>query len=144
MESNEEYLKNLVNKNRLNDHVIFTGFQKNIPLYLKCLDVFCLTSIEPEPYSSVVVEAMMARVPVIGTNIGGTPEIIKNEETGLLIEPNSPEELANAILKLYKDKNLIKKITENAYNHVLFNNTTEIKIKYLEKEYINIVEDGNK
>jgi len=141
-ESNEADLKEYVLKNNINN-VSFLGFKNNIPLFMKSLDIFCLTSVEPEPYSSVVVEAMMAKVPVIGTNLGGTPEIVRPGETGLLVEPNNPEDLVNAILKLATDKKLAENISENAYNYVVANNTAEIKTRFLEKEYLNISGDKN-
>ncbi|MEA3464004.1 MAG: glycosyltransferase family 4 protein [Patescibacteria group bacterium] len=137
--NNEQDLKDIVKSKKLEDYIIFTGHQKDIPLCMSVLDIFCLTSIEPEPFSSVVIEAMMAKVPVIGTNIGGTPEIVKNEKTGLLVEPNNAYELSKSIKKLI-DKELLKKeITQRAYNHVMKYNTGELITKKLENIYEQIV-----
>ncbi len=137
-ESNEEKLKRMVNEKKLNNIIIFPGFQKNIPLYMKLLDIFCLTSIEPEPFSSVVIEAMMAKIPVIGSDIGGTPEIIKNRETGILTKAGDFKDLSNAIEELVKDKSLKDKIVNNAYNYVLKYNTVEYAAEKLENEYLKI------
>ncbi len=53
-----------------------------------------------------MIEAGFAEVPVIATSVGGIPEVIENEKTGLLIRPKNPKEIANAIRVLYENKDL--------------------------------------
>jgi glycosyltransferase involved in cell wall biosynthesis len=138
-ESNEKDLKRIVEERGLGDYVFFAGYQKDIPLLMSALDIFCLTSIEPEPFSSVVVEAMMAKIPVIGAETGGTPEILKNEKTGLLVNPNNAVILSNAIERLINNGLLRKKLTENAYNYVMKYNTADYATKKLEREYFKLL-----
>jgi len=66
-------------------------------------DVFCLTS-NYDNYPNVIFEAMACGLPVIGTNVGGIPSQVLDNETGCLIENNNIEQLKNAILELAKNK----------------------------------------
>jgi glycosyltransferase involved in cell wall biosynthesis len=59
---------------------------------------------------NVFVESMAMGVPVVGTNVSAIPELIKHEETGLLVPPGNPEALADAILRLLQDENLRNRI----------------------------------
>jgi len=79
--------------------VIFAGFQADVTPWIKALDIVVIPSLE-ESFGRVAVEAMMACKPVIATSVGALPEIILNGQTGLLVEPGSPESLASAISKL--------------------------------------------
>ncbi|MEK7567127.1 MAG: glycosyltransferase family 4 protein [Patescibacteria group bacterium] len=88
--------------------------------YLKAFDIFVLPSIkEGLPYT--LLEAGLAGLPVIAASVGGVPEIIENEKTGLLVEPANASELAKAILRLIQDENLRKTLGENLRQKVLKN-----------------------
>jgi glycosyltransferase involved in cell wall biosynthesis len=66
-----------------------------------------------EGIPTVGLEAMATRTPFIGTNVGGIPEIVQDNVTGLLVPGGNPRELANALLRL-TDKELRQKLTRNA------------------------------
>jgi glycosyltransferase involved in cell wall biosynthesis len=66
-----------------------------------------------EGIPTVGLEAMATRTPFIGTNVGGIPEIVQDNVTGLLVPRDSPNEFASAILRL-EDKKLRQKLTQNA------------------------------
>ena len=84
----------------------------NAARYLKNFDIFVLPSLkEGLPY--VVLEAGLAGLPVVASNVGGVPEIIENGKDGLLVPPANPEELAKAIKKLIGDKNLRENLAKN-------------------------------
>ena len=84
----------------------------NASKYLKNFDIFVLPSIkEGLPY--VILEAGLAGLPVIASNVGGIPEIIGNGKEGLLVPPANSEELAKAIRKLTDDKTLRENLAKN-------------------------------
>ena len=84
----------------------------NAAKYLKNFDIFVLPSLkEGLPY--VILEAGLAGLPVIASNVGGIPEIIENGKEGLLVHPANPEELAAAIKKLVENKTLRETLAKN-------------------------------
>lgn len=86
--------------------------------YLKAFDIFVLPSIkEGLPYT--LLEAGLAELPVIATDVGGNPEIIENGKTGILIPPANSEALANAIEKLIKNESLRKTLAQNLHQKIL-------------------------
>lgn len=118
--------------------IVFTGFRKDIDVVLRSLDVFVHPSLEREPYATSIVEALMAKVPVIATNLGGTPEIIRHRKTGLLIEPNDPYALAKELLFLLRSKNVLKEIKEKGYLRVVEHNKIENEVRAIEKLLTNL------
>ena len=71
-------------------------------------------SVWAEPFGLVVIEAMRAGKPVVASRVGGIPEIIDHGETGWLVEPDDPEELASAISHLLLDDHLASRLGTNA------------------------------
>lgn len=84
----------------------------NASRYLKNFDIFVLPSLkEGLPY--VILEAGLAGLPIVASNVGGVSEIIENEKSGLLVPPANSEELANAVKKLIEDKTLRENLAKN-------------------------------
>jgi glycosyltransferase involved in cell wall biosynthesis len=63
---------------------------------------------------NVLVEAMAAGAPVVATNVSGIPELVEHEVNGLLVEPEDPRALADALLRLHDDPELTRRLTGNA------------------------------
>lgn len=112
----------MVKKFKIDDKIIFTGFRENVSGFMGVFDVFVLPSKKPEPFGMVILEAMNMAKPVIATNIGGPPEIIKDTQ-GILVSPRAPEEIAQAIIALLKDDkkrivlgNAAKEYVKGAFN----------------------------
>ena len=94
-------------------------------------DVAILPSRE-EGVSTVLLEAMALKIPIVATRVGGTTEILRDGEDALLVSPD-PREIKNSVTRLLADNNLAKKLTENAYQRLLNNYEWKIVLeKYLE------------
>ena len=76
-----------------------------------------------ESIPQVIKEAFYLEVPIVATNVGGIPELINHNENGLLVPPDQPKKLADAINLLLSDKELGKKFANNGYNYVIKNFT---------------------
>ena len=83
----------------------FVGFQRNVPTWLTATDVAVVPS-HVEPLGNATLEAMAHGLPVIGGDVGGIPEMIVEEQTGLLVPPRAPEQLAAALERLLADRAL--------------------------------------
>ena len=86
--------------------------------YFKASKVFVLNS-GYEGFSHLLLEAMAVGLPIITTNICGNPEIVKDGYNGLLVEYNNKAQLKEAILKIWKNKDLQNKFSENGKKTVL-------------------------
>lgn len=86
----------------LGAQVHLLGLRPDVPDVLRALDVFVLPTFE-EALGTSFVEAMAMRVPVIGSRVGGVPEVVRDQVTGLLVNPHDPADLARAILALLSD-----------------------------------------
>ncbi len=95
-------LQALVHKKRLDDVIEFAGFHPDTFHYMREFDVFVLPSLS-EGLSSAILEAMAASLPIVATEVGGIPELVKNGDNGLLIAPADPPALAGAIRQLAED-----------------------------------------
>jgi glycosyltransferase involved in cell wall biosynthesis len=93
--------------------VLFTGVRKDVPQLLAGLDAVLFSSVR-EGLSLTMLESMAAGVPVIATEVGGTPELITHGRTGLLVPPGQPERLAQALVGLLEDPAAAAAIREAA------------------------------
>ena len=86
-----------------------------------------------ESLPTTVKEAFYLNVPVIGTNVGGIPELIKNNETGIIVPPENPSKLAQAINELLSDKEKSAKLATNGNTFVKNNMTWDVILpKYIQ------------
>ena len=86
-----------------------------------------------ESLPTTIKEALFLKVPVVGTNVGGIPELIKNNETGLLIPPNNPQKLAESVNKLLGDEQNANQLANSGYEFIKNNMTWDIILpKYIE------------
>ncbi len=83
----------------------FFGFQKNVPVWLTASDIVIVPS-HSEPLGNATLEAMAYARPVVGSHVGGIPEMVVDEITGLLIPPKTPRDLAAALEKILSDAQL--------------------------------------
>ena len=128
-------LKNLVKQKKLGSEVIFTGFQNDIENWIPALDIFVLSSLT-EGTPMALLEAMAFKIPVVATNVGGIPKIIKNGINGILVEPGDSSELAREIKLLINDPILQKKIVENANNVIKLQHNVKNWCVLIEELYL--------
>jgi len=100
--SHEKKAKNFICKAKLQDSVAFLGRREDIPEILAALDVFVLSS-RSEGSPAVLKEALLMEKPVVSTNVGAVPEIIKHGENGVLVPPERPDKLAAEITKILRN-----------------------------------------
>jgi glycosyltransferase involved in cell wall biosynthesis len=86
----------------LSDHVIFAGFRSDVPDLVAASDLVVVSS-TCEGCSVAILEAMACARAVVVTRVGGTPEIVEDGRTGLIVEPRRPDELATAVMELAND-----------------------------------------
>ena len=91
-------LLRLVEQYRLNDYIKFFDKCELMPLAYQISDIVVSTSIEPEAFGRVSVEAQSMEKPIIASNIGGSKETIIDDKTGFLFEAQKPEELSKKII----------------------------------------------
>ena len=102
--------------NLKNDIFLIDNISPAAP-YLKAFDVFVLPSLkEGLPYT--LLEAGLAELPIIATNVGGIPEIIESEKSGILVPAKNAKALASAIERLQNDKELRNALAKNLYKKV--------------------------
>ncbi|HEV8620377.1 MAG TPA: glycosyltransferase [Nitrospiraceae bacterium] len=95
------------------DQVLFTGWRRDLPRVYADLDVLVVSSDnEGTPVSAI--EAMAAGCPVVGTRVGGIPDLIIENETGFLVTPRDPESLATAVLDVLQNAETARRIGRNA------------------------------
>lgn len=110
-------LEKLIKKLRLDEKVVLTGKQDNIPQILKSANLFVLASVK-EAFGLVFLEAMAAQLPIIATEVGGVPEIIENRKSGVLVPPQEWDTLATTIMEVMENNALMQKLAYVGHHRV--------------------------
>jgi glycosyltransferase involved in cell wall biosynthesis len=113
-------------------NVSFEGKQSNMGDWFAAADLMIHPSYS-EGLGSVILEAMQANLPVVASNAGGIPDIIEHKKNGLLIEPGNAQQLADAILLLYRDK-----ATRDTYIEANKEILKRFDIRYTSEQYQHI------
>jgi glycosyltransferase involved in cell wall biosynthesis len=107
----------LIKKLNLEEDVKLFGFREDIPQILSVLDLFVLSSTW-EGLGTSLLDAFASCVPVIATNVGGIPEIVKDRVNGILVPPKNPSALAGAIISLLENRDFACQIAEEGFRLV--------------------------
>ena len=110
-------LDDLVRDLHLRHHVFFAGFRENAASLLPAFDLL-LHSSQSEGLPYTLLEAGCASLPVVATRVGGIPEVIEHEKSGLLVPPRAPEELARAVISLIENPARAKELGKNLYEKI--------------------------
>ncbi|MDE5411898.1 N-acetyl-alpha-D-glucosaminyl L-malate synthase BshA [Alkalihalobacterium chitinilyticum] len=108
----------LVKQLGIEERVLFLGSQKDVAEILSISDLLLLLS-EKESFGLVALEAMACGVPVIGTNIGGIPEVIEDGKTGYICEVGDISTISDKAISLLTDEDLHKHMSESAQKRVI-------------------------
>ena len=106
-----------IKKEKYEQHVFLVGYQPDISFVLNEADIFIICT-KHETLCISLLEAAMAKLPLIGTNVGGIPEIIKDSINGYLVDNLDVDTFSEKLLKLVSDEKLRKKMGENAFRIV--------------------------
>ncbi|APR66440.1 hypothetical protein CN03_05500 [Thalassolituus oleivorans] len=131
-------LKDRVDSLGLNDSVSFLGWVENnkVPELLATFDIFVVPSrLDSESFGVAAVEAGAARLPCVVSRVGGLPEVVVDGVTGLVVEKESPDKLAEAISQLILDDALRDRLGQEAFLRVSscyrwLDNVNEMKLEY--------------
>ena len=134
-------LEKLSRKLGISGYVVFLGFIEDVPQIMSLIDIFVLPSLwEGLPIS--LLEAMAARKPVIATGVGGIPEVLADEVSGLLVPPKDTKALTKAILELLKDTAKREAMGEKARQRVAESFNIERMVRDYEECYLHYVGEG--
>lgn len=112
-----EELRRLASRLQLDKNLVMAGYQKNVNPFYALSTIFALPSYS-EGSPNVVLEAMAAGVPIAATSVGGVPEIVENEVTGLIVPPRDPASMARALKRLLSDDALRARLADAAKEQV--------------------------
>ncbi len=102
-------LKVMADSLGISESVIFTGWRSDVPVVISAFDIFVLPSLN-EGMGKVLVEAMLLKKPIVASKVGGIPDLIREWENGILVNPSFPHELAEAIIDLIKSEDKRKEM----------------------------------
>ncbi|MFD2203175.1 glycosyltransferase [Shivajiella indica] len=133
-------LKKFSNQLGIQDQFIPVGFQEKPDSYYQIMDVFCLPSAH-EGFGLVAAEGMLQRLPVIATKVGGLQDIVIDGETGFLVPPFSPDQIAKKLKILIEDPELRKLMGEKAYERAMANYTADRYCQEVENLYLQLLKE---
>ncbi len=99
--------------------VVMPGFREDVARVLASLDIVVCPSLEPDPFPRAMLEAMAAGRAVVASDGGGIPEAIEDGVSGLLFPPGDAEALARALLTLFDDPGLVRRLGQAARRRVV-------------------------
>jgi len=134
----KEKLMLAAQENGIQAQVIFCGARHDIPLVLNGMDVFVLPSLN-EGLPNAVLEAMATKIPVIASHVGGVPEVVQNEENGLLFTSNDPTSLTRKLEDLISYPEKRKMLAQNGRDRVVSQFSLDSMVKAYEDLYQSLV-----
>ncbi len=138
----ENKLNEYISELNLKQHVVFLGYKTNPKAFIRKADLLVLPSSE-EGFGRVLLEAMDDGTPVIGTRIGGIPEIIEHGINGLLVDHGDIDALKKSIIEILEDKLLRKKLIQGGYETINTKFRVETYKEKLENVYDNFLGVAN-
>jgi glycosyltransferase involved in cell wall biosynthesis len=126
----EDYARHL----NIDSSIIFAGERTDVPELLQDMDVFVMTS-SYEGLSNTVMEAMLAGLPVVATDVGGNSELVIDGKTGFLCPPDDEHALTERVISLVKDQKNAKLMGDQGKSRILNEFTIEKMVRETEDTY---------
>jgi glycosyltransferase involved in cell wall biosynthesis len=131
----EKFIRDQVASLGLGDFIEFTGFRKDVPDLIAKMDVLVHASVVGEPFGQVVIEGMAAGKPVVATNGGGVPEIVRDGETGYLVPMGDADAMADAMIRLLENPDMAADMGEKGRRRVHEHFTIQATAQRVERLY---------
>jgi len=127
-------LEALVSQKDLTDRVTFTGRRDDVNEVVSCFDLFVLPSLS-EGLSNTLLEAMSCGIPVLGSNVGGNPEIIDPDHSGYLFDVGNTEQLRELLQGIINDPEKLQALSTTTRHHILDNHSLKNMVSNYEDTY---------
>ncbi|RMF97448.1 MAG: glycosyltransferase family 1 protein [Candidatus Schekmanbacteria bacterium] len=124
----------------IGDKLIFTGFREDVPEIISAMDITVNASYDGEGLTGTIRESFAMKTPVVATKIAGNPELVIDGKTGILVPPKDSSALAEGIIKIADNCELLREMGENAYQLILEKFSLESRIKAIEEFYYELLE----
>jgi glycosyltransferase involved in cell wall biosynthesis len=139
----QENLQRLTARLGIGQRIVMAGFQTDVRPYY-CLSTLLALPSYSEGSPNVVLEAMAAGLPIAATDAGGVPEILEDGVTGLLVQPGDPQAMAEAILRILRDKALASRLAAAARSCAESKYTPQAYRRSLTEFYLATLEAASK
>lgn len=132
----------LVTELGISEKVIFAGYQSDVTLFYQMMNVFSLVSAR-EAFGLVLAEAMLNKLPVLATRVGGMKYIVDEGETGFLVDPKDVKGITEKLEIMYSNPEVIQKFSDKGYQKAILNYTEEMYVEKVEKLYLELFQSQN-
>jgi glycosyltransferase involved in cell wall biosynthesis len=136
----ENNLRRRIQELKIEGAVTLPGFREDMPRVLNTMDIFVFPTLE-EAFPNAVMEAMAMKRPVVASRVGGVPDIVRDGETGFLVEPGDPAAIAEKVSMLLRNRVLREKVGEEGRRFVEKNCSHNIMVRRLEGVYRDLMGD---
>ncbi|MBU4333349.1 MAG: glycosyltransferase family 4 protein [Candidatus Omnitrophica bacterium] len=136
-----EELNKIISNLGLKDHFTFTKFVDDMPEILSCFNISVHVT-EKEACSRAILESMACGKPVVALNDGGNPELIENEISGILVEPNNLDKFTETLNSLLDNDHLCSKLGEMARKRIIELFDINVNTKLTEDMYKSLYKDN--
>jgi len=131
-------LQSRIDSLNLDDKVIMSGHHNSIQPFYEALDILVCPS-HTEGISNVILEAMVTGVPIIATRVGGTPELLKDRRSGLLVEPKNKKVLNDTLCTMIDNADLRLSLVQNAKAIAKERFSFQDRMKKVESFYLDLL-----
>jgi glycosyltransferase involved in cell wall biosynthesis len=122
----------------LGSNAIFAGFRTDTSRFLRGFDISVLPSLT-EGLSNTLMESMAAGLPVVATRVGGTPEVVVDGTSGVLVKPGDASALAESLCRLINDRNAARRIGEAGRRRIAENFSMQRTVEQTENLYCELM-----